>query len=264
MGLPINIEQLSYWHNTKIVLDCIDMQIAEGSIVAIMGSSGIGKTTLLKLIGGAVRPDGGQIRIGDQVVHQQNRKQLYALRRKMGILFQSAALFTHESVFENVAFPYREHTKLPERMIYDLVNMKLEAVGLRGTQSLMPSQLSGGMARRVALARALALDPAVMMYDEPFVGQDPIAVGVLQKLIRELNDVLGMTSIIVSHDVPETLAIVDYAYIIADGIIVGHGTPEEIRQSQEPHVLQFIQGKPDGVLPFHYPCTDVQEALLQC
>lgn len=227
-----------------------------------MGPSGCGKTTLLRLIGGQLKPERGSIQVDGKVVNRLSRVQLYELRRKMGVLFQSGALFTNLSVFENVAFPLREHTELSDFMIRDIVLMKLQAVGLRGAKKLMPSQLSGGMARRVALARAIALDPELIMYDEPFTGLDPIALGVIVKLISDLNKALGITTILVSHDVEEALSIADYIYVIASGKIIGQGTPEKVHADRDPEVQQFLQGLPDGVVPFHYPAIDYAQDLL--
>ncbi|MBL8377166.1 MAG: ABC transporter ATP-binding protein [Burkholderiales bacterium] len=232
------------------------MTVRRGQLVALMGGSGSGKTTVLRLLGGQVRPQAGTVRVDGRNVHEQDRKGLYELRRRMGMLFQFGALFTDMSVFDNVAFPLREHTSLPESAIRDLVLMKLDAVGLRGAHALMPSEISGGMSRRVALARAIALDPALVMYDEPFAGLDPISLGITAQLIRRLNDALGAASIIVTHDVHESLAIVDYVYFLAEGRIVAHGTPDEIRASEAPYVRQFIGGSPDGPVRFHYPAPD--------
>jgi phospholipid/cholesterol/gamma-HCH transport system ATP-binding protein len=229
------------------------MRVPRGKVVAIMGASGSGKTTLLRIIGGQLRPTAGAVQVAGQAIHQLEPLELYALRRKMSMLFQFGALFTDMTVFENVAFPLREHTRLPQSMIRDLVLMKLEAVGMRGAHRLRPAELSGGMARRVALARAVVLDPMLVMYDEPFAGLDPIALAVIGQLIRKLNDALGSTSIIVTHDVFESLNIVDYLYFISDGVIVGEGTPEEIRRSELPYVHQFVHGEIDGPVPFHYP-----------
>jgi phospholipid/cholesterol/gamma-HCH transport system ATP-binding protein len=220
-----------------------------------MGPSGTGKTTLLRLIGGQLKPDSGQVNVAGHEVPRLKRKALYTLREKMGMLFQSGALFTDLSVYENVAFPLRVHTRLPEDMIRDIVLMKLEAVGLRGARGLMPAELSGGMTRRVALARSIALDPELVMYDEPFTGQDPIAMGVLVKLIRDLNSSMGLTSVMVSHDVKESLSICHYACIIADGKVIGEGTPEQLRAHPSERVQQFLNGEPDGPVPFHYPAS---------
>ncbi|MGG7054194.1 ABC transporter ATP-binding protein [Nitrosomonas sp. ANs5] len=248
----IEFKDVSFAYGTKQILKGVNMTMSRGQVVAIMGGSGSGKTTLLRLIGGEVKPSGGTVSVAGQVVHQLNRNQLFQLRRKMGMLFQFGALFTDLSAFDNVAFQMREHTNLPETMIRDLVLMKLHAVGLRGAHQLMPAELSGGMARRVALARSIALDPMLMMYDEPFTGLDPISLGVIGSLIRHLTDALGMTSILVTHDVQESLQIVDYVYFLADGVIAAQGTPEEVRQSKTPFVHQFIHGEVDGPVPFHY------------
>lgn len=253
----VEIRNLSFRRGSRLIFDQISMRIPRGRITGIMGPSGTGKTTLLKLIGGQLRPDAGEVWVDGQNVHTLSRKALFDLRKRMGMLFQHGALLTDLSVFENVAFPLREHTRLPESMIHDLVLMKLNAVGLRGARDLATAQLSGGMARRVALARALALDPELVMYDEPFTGQDPITLGVLVRLIRSLNDALGLTSILVSHDVAETLSIADYLYVLADGKVVAEGTPAEIAQHDSAQVRQFMQGLPDGPVPFHYPAPDL-------
>jgi phospholipid/cholesterol/gamma-HCH transport system ATP-binding protein len=226
-----------------------------------MGPSGCGKTTLLRLIGGQLSPTLGTVLFDGSNIPQLPRKQLFKARQRMGMLFQSGSLFTELSVFENVAFPFREHTNLPESMIRDLVLMKLQAVGLRGAYLLMPAQLSGGMSRRVAFARALALDPALIMFDEPFAGQDPISMGVLAQLIRSLNDALGMTSIVVSHDVQEIMRIADYIYVVANGKIMGQGKPDDLRDHPTPWIKQFMQGLPDGPVPFHYPAEPLEVAL---
>lgn len=259
----VEIRNVSFARKDRLIFDKISLEIPRGKITAIMGPSGTGKTTLLQLIGGQLRPDQGEIWVDGVNVQKLNRTELYRLRRKMGMLFQNGALFTHLNVFENVAFPLREHTALPADMLRDLVLIKLQAVGLRGARNLMPNELSGGMARRVALARALALDPELMMYDEPFTGQDPITLGVLVQLIKNLNDVLGLTSVLVSHDVEETTRIADYIYVLADGKLIGAGTSKEILQDKSPQVNQFIHGLPDGVVPFHYPAKDYAEDLLQ-
>ncbi len=259
----INITNCTFSRGERTILEGISLTIPRGKITAIMGPSGCGKTTLLRLIGGQLMPEeGGSVCIENLDITQLDRNELLKVRRRMGMLFQSGALFTDLSVFDNVAFPLREHTKLPESLIKDLVLMKLEAVGLRGARELMPSELSGGMARRAALARAIALDPDIIMYDEPFAGQDPISMGVLVQLIRLLNDALGVTSIVVSHDVPETLSIADYIYIVADAKIVGQGTPEEIKQHASGWVQQFVNGLPDGPVPFHYPAKEFAKDLL--
>ena len=258
----VNIQGLYFSRNGRNVFSDIELNIPRGKITAIMGPSGCGKTTLLRLIGGQLKPERGNIQVDGKLINKLSRAQLYELRRKMGILFQSGALFTNLSVFENVAFPLREHTELPDFMIRDIVLMKLQSVGLRGAKNLMPNQLSGGMARRVALARAIALDPELIMYDEPFTGLDPIALGVIVKLISDLNKALGITTILVSHDVEEALSIADYIYVIASGKIIGHGTPEKVHIDKDPEVQQFLQGLPDGVVPFHYPAIDYNQDLL--
>ena len=265
----VEIKGLHFQHNSRVIFRGVDITIPKGKVTAIMGPSGTGKTTLLRLIGGQLQPTQGQITVEGQAIHQLNRAKLYQLRKRMGMLFQASGLFTHLSVFENVAFPLREHTQLPEAMIRTLVLTKLEMVGLRGARDLMPSELSGGMARRVALARAIALDPNLIMYDEPFTGQDPISLGVLVKLIRTLNDALGLTTVIVSHDVMETLDIADLVYVIADGKLIGSGTPafirDELKKSRDSitHLQQFMQGFPDGPVPFHYPAASLAEDLLE-
>lgn len=258
----VEIRDLYFSRNAHVVFQGASIVIPRGKITAVMGPSGSGKTTLLRLIGGQLMPDSGTVVVEGESIPDLSRNGLYRVRRKMGMLFQSGALFSDLTVFENVAFPLREHTRLPEEMIRDLVLMKLQAVGLRGARELMPSELSGGMGRRVALARTLALDPSLLMFDEPFAGQDPISMGVLVQLIRLLNDALKMTSIIVSHDVKETVSIADYIYIIADGRVVGSGTPETLMHSKAPWVQQFMQGLPDGPVPFHYPAQDYNNDLL--
>lgn len=258
----VTIKDLSFSHGNNIIFKDVNINVKRGKITAVMGPSGTGKTTLLRLIGALLKPHSGKILVEDKSIHDLSRKQLYTARKKMGMLFQTGALFTHLSVFENVAFPLREHTSLNESMLKDIVLMKLEAVGLRGAQKLMPQELSGGMARRVALARAIVLDPQLMMYDEPFTGQDPISMGVLTRLVRKLNELLNITSILVSHDVPETLSIADYVYLLANGKVIAHGEPDEIKQSDNPLVKQFIEGHADGVVPFHYPATPYMEELL--
>ena len=238
------------------ILSGVDLEVRRGQLIALMGGSGSGKTTVLRLLGGQARPQTGSVMVDGKDVHAQSTAGLYALRRRMGMLFQFGALFTDMSVFDNVAFPLREHTGLPDSAIRDLVLMKLNAVGLRGAQGLMPSEISGGMSRRVALARAIALDPHLIMFDEPFAGLDPISLGITANLIRSLNDALGAASIVVTHDVHESLAIVDYVYFLAEGRIVAHGTPAEIRASELPYVKQFIKGSPEGPVRFHYPAAD--------
>ena len=258
----VRIRGLRYVRGEQVIFDGIDMDIPRGRLTAIMGPSGTGKTTLLRLIGGQLRPDAGRVEVAGQNVGALRSRELYRLRQRMGMLFQNGALLTDLSVFENVAFPLREHTRLPERMIRDLVLMKLQAVGLRGARDLMPAQLSGGMARRVALARAIALDPEMVMFDEPFTGQDPISLGVLVSLLRRLTDALGLTSVMVSHDVQESLSIADYVYVISEGQVVEHGSPEALRRSTSPWVQQFLQGQSDGPVPFHYPAPDYSADLL--
>ena len=258
----VEISGLNFWYDKRRpILSGIDMAVPRGKVVSIMGISGCGKTTLLRLIGGALKPRQGQVKVADKVMHELDRDGLYRMRRRMGMLFQFGALFTDLSVFDNVAFQIREHTDLPETMIRDMVLMKLHAVGLRGAHRLMPSELSGGMARRVALARAIALDPMLIMYDEPFAGLDPISLGVIGNLIRRLNDALGATSIVVTHDVQESLKMVDYVYYLSDGVIVSKGTPQEMQASPEPLVHQFVYGEPDGPVPFQYPSEDYREDL---
>ena len=258
----IRIRGLRFSHGDRVVFDGVDIDIARGKVTAIMGPSGTGKTTLLRLIGGQLRPDSGAILVDGQDVHKLGRGDLYRLRQRMGMLFQCGALLTDLDVYDNVAYPLREHTGLPESMIRTLVLMKLEAVGLRGARRLMPNQLSGGMARRVALARAIALDPMMIMYDEPFTGQDPISMGVLAQLIRRLNLTLGITSMVVSHDVEETAAISDYIYVISHGQVVERGTPEELGRSESAWVRQFMQGLADGPVAFHYPAPSFADEVL--
>ncbi len=252
----VEIRNVSFAYRNQPVLREISLSMPRGKVIAIMGGSGCGKTTLLRLIGGQLRPQSGEVEVNGQRIHTLDNDALYHLRRKMGMLFQFGALFTDLTVFENVAFQMREHTRLPESMIRDLVLMKLNAVGLRGAHRLMPYELSGGMARRAALARAIALDPMLMMYDEPFTGLDPISMGVIGNLIRRLNDALGLTSILVTHDIEESLKIVDYVYFISDGKVEAQGTPDEIRASRQPFVHQFIHAEEDGPVPFHYPAPD--------
>lgn len=258
----VEITNLTFMRGPRCIFDNVDMVVKRGKITAIMGPSGSGKTTLLRLIGAQLYPEAGDILVNGANIHQLPRSELYEARKKMGLLFQSSALFTHLSVFENVAFPLREHTNLNEAMLRDLVLMKLEAVGLRGAAALMPDELSGGMARRVAMARTIALDPELMMYDEPFTGQDPISMGVLVRLIKRLNQLLHTTTIIVSHDVEETCSIADYVYLIAGGRIIGEGTPAELKATDEPQIRQFMHGEADGVVPFHYPARPYTEELL--
>ena len=257
----VKIRGLSFSRDGRRILDGIDLDIERGQVTAIMGPSGTGKTTLLKLISGQLHPDSGSVIVDGQDVHQLGRGELYRLRTRMGMLFQSGALLTDLNVYENVAFPLREHARLPESLLRKLVLMKLEAVGLRGAARLMPSQLSGGMARRVALARAVALDPMMIMYDEPFTGQDPISMGVLVSLIRQLNDASRLTSIVVSHDVRETASIADDIYIIANGHVVCHGSPRAIAAERSDWVRQFMDGLPDGPVHFHYPSVPLEQDM---
>jgi len=258
----VQIQSLTFSRGDRVILEKMDLRARKGEVTAILGTSGSGKTTLLKLMGGQLHANQGSVQVQGKELSSLSRKELYDLRRSMGMLFQSGALFSDLTVFENVAFPLREHTKLSKNMIRDLVLMKLQAVGLRGARTLMPSELSGGMARRVALARAISLDPSLIMYDEPFAGQDPISKGVLVQLIRLLNDSLNMSTVIVSHDLHETISIADYVYIIANGCVVGEGAPKELMQNQEAWVQQFMQGLPDGPIPFHYPAQDYSTDLL--
>jgi phospholipid/cholesterol/gamma-HCH transport system ATP-binding protein len=258
----VEITNLTFSHDERLIFKGIDIAVKRGQITAIMGPSGSGKTTLLRLIGALLVPDQGKVLINGHNIHQVSHKKLYQLRQKMGLLFQNSALFTHLSVFDNVAFPLREHTNLNVAMVRDIVLMKLEAVGLRGAAQLMPAELSGGMARRIALARTIALDPELMMYDEPFTGQDPISRGVLVRLIKRLNQLLQTTTIIVSHDVEETCSIADYLYLIADGKVIGFGDPITLMQSNKPEIRQFMHGEADGVVPFHYPARPYTEELL--
>ena len=258
----IEIRNLTFRRGRRVLFDGINIEVPRGKVTAIMGPSGSGKTTLLRLIGGQLLANSGKVLVNNKNIAQLRRDDLYKLRRQMGMLFQSGALFTDLSVFGNVAFPLREHTQLPEELIRDVVLMKLQAVGLRGAYEMMPNELSGGMARRVALARAIALDPELIMYDEPFAGQDPISMGILVKLIRLLNDALKMTTVIVSHDVKEAVSIADYIYVVADGKVIGHGDPESITQSRSAWVQQFMGGLPDGPVPFHYPARDYSDDLI--
>jgi phospholipid/cholesterol/gamma-HCH transport system ATP-binding protein len=258
----IVIRDLVFKRGDRMIFDGLNMTVPRGRITALMGPSGCGKTTLLRIIGGQLKPDSGSVLVRGQDVTRLRRADLLELRKDIGMLFQASALFTDLSVFENVAFPLREHTELPEDSIRDLVLMKLNAVGLRGARDLMPSQLSGGMARRVALARAIALDPCLLLYDEPFTGQDPISMGVVVTLIRRLNAALGATSLLVSHDVRETAAISDRIYIVDGGQVVAGGGSSDLFNHESPQVRQFINGSPDGPVPFHYPADDLAFDLL--
>ncbi|HEX9193324.1 MAG TPA: ABC transporter ATP-binding protein [Burkholderiales bacterium] len=249
----VEISGLEFSYGQRKLLKGLNLKIKRGKVVAILGASGSGKSTLLRLIGGQAKPDRGTVKVAGRVIHELDTHALYALRRKMGMMFQAGGLFTDMSVFENIAFPMREHTKLPESVLRRIVLMKLHAVGLRGTHALVPSELSGGMARRVALARAIALDPMLAMYDEPFGGLDPISINVIANLIRRLNDALGATSIVVSYDVSEAVKLVDYVYVIAGGVVAGEGTPDEMLASRDPLVDQFMHARPDGPIAFHYP-----------
>ena len=259
----VKITDINFAYDDRSILKGITMDIPRGKLVAIMGNSGCGKTTLLRLIGGQLKPTSGTLLVDGQSVPEMSHDELYAMRRRMGMLFQFGALFTDISVFDNVAYLMREHTNLPEEIIRDMVLMKLNAVGLRGAHSLMPGELSGGMARRVALARAIALDPMLIMYDEPFAGLDPISMGVIGQLIRKLNDALGATTLLVTHDVQEALQIVDYVYFVSDGQIVAQGTPDAIRASDDPFVHEFVLGEADGPVHFHYPAEPFQQELMR-
>jgi phospholipid/cholesterol/gamma-HCH transport system ATP-binding protein len=259
----VEINNLTFKRGERVIYNNISLSIPKGKVTGIMGPSGIGKTTLLRLIGGQIRPESGSILFAGEDIPKLSRKDLYETRKRMSMLFQSGALFTDMNVYENIAFPIREHCDLPEAIIEKIVLMKLEAVGLRGARNLQPSELSGGMSRRVALARAIALDPELVLYDEPFAGQDPISMGVIVRLIRSLNDALGLTSVVVSHDVPEVMSIADYIYIIAEQKIIGHGTPEQIKQDDSALVKQFVQGHADGPVPFHFPADSYQNELVR-
>jgi len=258
----ISLRGVGLKRGRRWIFDRVDLEVPRGSVTAIMGPSGSGKTTLLRLISGQLQPSRGQVMLDGQDTARFRRADWQAMRRRMGVLFQSGALFTDLDVFDNVAFPLRAHTRLPESMVADMVALKLEAVGLRSARSLQPSELSGGMARRVALARAIVLDPELILYDEPFAGQDPISMGILARLIRQLNDALGVTSVIVSHDVEETAEIADQMYVIADGGVIGAGPPAALLESKEPLLNQFLHGLPDGPVPFHYPGPGLEEDLL--
>lgn len=259
----IKIRDLSFSRGNRAIFKGIDLDIPRGKVTSIMGPSGTGKTTLLRLIGGQLHPHAGTVEVDGLNVPNLNQPELYNLRRRMGMLFQSGALLTDLNLFENIAFPLREHTKLPEALLHHLVLMKLEAVGLRGARHLMPSELSGGMARRAALARALVFDPMMIMYDEPFTGQDPISMGVLVRLIRSINDALRLTSVVVSHDVQEVAAISDYIYVLSEGIVVGQGTPAELFASDSAWVKQFMHAESEGPVPFHFAAKPYHADLLQ-
>lgn len=255
------INNLTFSRSGRKIFDNVSLRVPKGKVTAIMGPSGIGKTTLLRLIGGQIHPEEGEIWFDGDNIPALSRKQLYQARKKMSMLFQSGALFTDLNVFDNVAFPLREHTELDEALIRTLVMLKLEAVGLRGASQLMPSELSGGMARRAALARSIALDPELILYDEPFVGQDPITMGVLVELIHNLNEALGVTSVVVSHDVPEVMSIADWVYILADGKVIAQGTPKRLSLDRNPKVQQFLKGNADGPVPFRYPSQSIEKDL---
>ncbi|MFC3607859.1 ATP-binding cassette domain-containing protein [Stutzerimonas tarimensis] len=258
----VELKGVTFERSGRNIFDNIDISIPRGKVTAIMGPSGCGKTTLLRLIAAELRPARGEVWVNQRNLPTLSRSDLFDMRKQMGVLFQSGALFTDLDVFENVAFPLRVHTSLPEEMIRDIVLMKLQAVGLRGAIELMPDELSGGMKRRVALARAIALDPQILLYDEPFAGQDPIAMGVLVRLIRLLNDALGITSIVVSHDLAETATIADYIYVVGDAQVLGQGSPAELRESENPRIRQFMKGLADGPVPFHYPAPELRRDLL--
>jgi len=257
----VEIRDLQFSYGERSILSNLNMDFARGKVIAVMGGSGSGKTTILRLIGGQLSPQAGSVKVDGETVHTLSTSALYALRRKMGMLFQSGALFTDLTAFENVAFPLREHTDLSPDLLNRLVLLKLNAVGLRNAAQLKPSEISGGMARRVALARAIALDPSLIMYDEPFAGLDPISMGVTANLIRKLNDALGSTSILVSHDVHESFGIADYVYFLSQGEIVAQGTPAEMQASTHPYVKQFVNAEPDGPVPFHYPGKSLAEDM---
>jgi phospholipid/cholesterol/gamma-HCH transport system ATP-binding protein len=258
----VEVRGVRYRGGARQIFDGLDLTVRQGSITAVMGPSGTGKTTLLRLLTGQAFPSSGSVRVLGQDVGALSHRELFALRRRMGMLFQNGALLTDLNVFENVAFPVREHARLPEPVLRRLVLMKLEAVGLRGAEGLMPQELSGGMARRVALARAIVMDPEVLIYDEPFVGLDPVSMGIIVRLIRRLNDALGITSIVVSHDVQEVGSIADYSYLLAGGRAVAQGTTAELNASDDPAVLQFMQGSSEGPVSFHYPAPDYAQALM--
>ena len=259
----VEIDSVVFKRNTRTIFSDLSLTVPRGKITAILGGSGVGKTTILNLIGARISPESGRVIVDGENVHQLNITRLYALRKRMGMLFQTGALLTDLNVFDNVAFPIREHTRLSETLIHHLILLKLELVGLRGARDLMPAELSGGMARRVALARAIALDPMMVMYDEPFAGLDPISMGVIVKLIRELNDALGMTSIIVTHDVHEACSIADYVYLIGNGRVIAEGDAQSMLDAKTDEVKQFMNGLPDGPVPFHYPAEDLSNDLMR-
>lgn len=257
----VEVEDLHFAYGANVVFRGLSLKVPRGKVVAILGTSGCGKSTLLKLIGGQLRPARGAVRVDGEVVHELGTDALYAMRRKMGMMFQSSGLFTDLTVFENIAFPIREHTSLPEELVRTLVLMKLHAVGLRGAHAMRTGDLSGGMTRRVALARAIAMDPMLAMYDEPFAGLDPISLNVIAGLVRRLNDALGATSIIVTYDVSESLKVVDYLYVISDGVTIGEGTPAELLASADARIQQFLHMQPDGPVKFHYPARPIKADL---
>lgn len=257
----VEIHDMSFYRGSRPIYKNMSLSVPKGKITAIMGPSGIGKTTLLRLIGGQLKPQSGSILFDNEDIPNLSRSHLYEVRKRMSMLFQSGALFTDLSVFDNVAYPLREHLNLPEPILHNLVLMKLQSVGLRGAAHMMPSELSGGMARRAALARAIALDPELIMFDEPFAGQDPISMGVIVKLISEINQSLGLTCVVVSHDVDEVLSIADYAYIVAEQKIIAKGTSSELQQNNDMRVKQFLEGLADGPVPFHYPADDYKTEL---
>ncbi|WBA18242.1 phospholipid ABC transporter ATP-binding protein MlaF [Salinivibrio kushneri] len=259
----IDISGMTFSRGNRCIFDNIDLQVPRGQVTAIMGPSGIGKTTLLRLIAGQLKPDAGEIVFDGHAIPTLGRRKLFEVRQRMSMLFQSGALFTDMSVFDNVAFPLREHTALDESLIHTIVMLKLEAVGLRGAHDLIPSDLSGGMARRAALARSIALDPELILFDEPFVGQDPITMGVLVTLIRQLNQALGLTSVVVSHDVPEVMSIADQVYLLADSRIIASGSPQSLRDNPDPWVKQFLEGHADGPVPFRYPAGELTQEIFR-
>ena len=267
MNLPatanlIEFDDVHFAHGDNRVLNGLTLAVPRGKLVGILGVSGAGKSTILKLIGGQLKPDRGAVRVNGRVVHELDNDALYRMRRRMGMMFQAGGLFSDLTVYDNIAFPMRELTDLPEELIHDLVLMKLHAVGLRGASQLMPTELSGGMARRVALARAIARDPELAMYDEPFAGLDPISLNVIAELIRRLNDAIGTTSIVVTYDVPETLKVVDIAYFIHDGKVVSSGSPDHMQHTPDVAVRQFIDAQPDGPVAFHYPAPGYRDDMV--